>query len=114
MSSSGEVIELAAFGKNARKLARTTTSTLLKADRTYYLCSNNEHCLDELFKIRKLNEKGLVDWKIGITGTFPPIHKKYDFVYLERSMDCPEVRSMIKCPIIQKNEAKVVVGLNVN
>jgi hypothetical protein len=94
-----QAIELVVVGKHSRKFARATVEQL-NADDTYYLCSSNEQCLDELFKLRRLNEKRRDNWRIGITGTFPPIHKKYDFVFLEKSMDCPEVRSMIKCPIM--------------
>jgi hypothetical protein len=52
-------------GKHSRKFARATVEQL-NTDNTYYLCSNNEHCLDELFKLRKLRD----NWKIGITGPF--------------------------------------------
>ena len=98
LNSASDVIELVAFGKHARKLARFIVS-LLNSEKTYYICSNNEYCLDELFKIRK-SLHVTNEWKLGITGKFPPIPRKYDFVYLERSLDCPTIRSMIKCPIV--------------
>jgi hypothetical protein len=78
------LVHLMAFGtQDAKKLARYVSK--ISCETCTCFCSTNETCLSEIHKLRP-------EWNLGITGTFPPIHNVYDFVHIERSMDCPEIR----------------------
>lgn len=84
------LIHLMAFGtRDAKKLARYV-SQKVDPRKTYFMCSSNEACLLEMRRLCPTVQ-------VGLSDTFPCARAfRYDFVHIDRSMDCPEVRKAFR------------------
>lgn len=89
------MIDIKAFGMTESKKLAISVADIVstRTDVSFYMCSFNEYCVDELLNQR--DERGMGNWIIGVIASGIPLgmfeHLNIDFVSLDYNIVCEDV-----------------------
>ena len=89
------MIDIKAFGMTESKKLAVSVADIVstRTDVSFYMCSFNEYCVDELLNQR--DERGMGNWTIGVIASGIPLgmfeHLNIDFVSLDYNIVCEDV-----------------------